>query len=161
MSENFPEYKPGQEEQPDQPKDFSKMFEKERAEWKEKIQVISIHIKNIRTVAEAQVDLFSTRQTLLEYSYKLAQIISKLSTKERQMRAKKLKEYTESKDVRYGSNEKTTLIEGDLSELREKMELVEGHRKYIDQTIQTVDHMLYGIKSRIALEDYLRGSTIK
>jgi len=159
MSEVFPEYNPVPEEQ--QPTDFVKLFERERAEWKEKIQVISLHIKNIRTVAEAQVDLFSTRQTLLEYSYKLAQIISKLSTKERQMRAKKLKEYSEGKDVRYGSNEKTTLIEGDLAELSEKMQMVEGHRKYIDQTIQTVDHMLYGIKSRIALEDYLRGSTIK
>ena len=159
MTEVFPEYNPVPEEQ--QPTDFVKLFERERAEWKEKIQVISLHIKNIRTVAEAQVDLFSTRQTLLEYSYNLAQIISKLSTKERKERAKKLKEYTESKDIRYGSNEKTALIEGDLAELRERMELVEGHRKYIDQTIQTVDHMLYGIRQRIALEDYLRGSTIK
>jgi len=159
MSEPFPEYNPAPVEQ--QPVDFSKLFEKERAEWKEKIQVISLHIKNIHTVAEAQVDLFSTRQTLLEYSYNLAQIISKLSTKERREKAKKLKEYTESKDIRYGSNEKTALIEGDLAELRERMELVDGHRKYIDQTIQTVDHMLYGIKSRISLEDYLRGSTIK
>jgi len=159
MTEVFPEYNPVPEEQ--QPTDFGKMFERERAEWKEKIQIISLHIKDIRTVAEAQVDLFSTRQTLLEYSYKLAQIISKLSTKERQMRAKKLKEYSEGKDVRYGSNEKTTLIEGDLAELSEKMQMVEGHRKYIDQTIQTVDHMLYGIRQRIALEDYLRGGTIK
>ena len=158
MSEDFPEYKPDQQEEPT---DFAKMFEKERAEWREKIQVISLHIKNIKTVAEAQVDLFTTRQTLLEYSYKLAQVISKLSTKERQMRAKKLKEYTEGKDIRYGANEKTALIEGDLADLTEKMELVEGHRKYIDQTVQTVDHMLYGIKSRISLEDYLRGSAIK
>ena len=158
MSEEFPEYKPVQE---DQPTDFAKMFERERAEWKEKIQVISLHIKNIKTVAEAQVDLFSTRQALLEYSYKLAQIVSKLSTKERQSRAKKLKEYTEGKDIRYGANEKTALIEGDLAELTEKMELVESHRKYIDQTVQTVDHMLYGIRQRIALEDYLRGGTIK
>ena len=158
MSEEFPEYKPAQEEQPT---DFAKMFERERAEWREKIQVISLHIKNIKTVAEAQVDLFTTRQTLLEYSYKLAQMVSKLSTKERQMRGKKLKEYTEGKDIRYGANEKTALIEGDLAELTEKIELVESHRKYIDQTTQTVDHMLYGIKSRIALEDYLRGSTIK
>jgi hypothetical protein len=142
-------------------KDFGKMFETERAEWKEKIQVISLHLKNISTVAQAQVDLFSTRQTLIEYSYNLAQIISKLSTKQRQEKARKLKEYTESKDIRYGSNEKTALIEGDLAELAEKMELVEGHRKYIDQTVQTVDHMLYGIRQRIALEDYLRGNTIK
>ena len=141
--------------------DFVKLFEQERAEWREKIQIISLKIKNIQTVAEAQVDLFTSRQILLEYSYKLAQIISKLSVREKQEKSKKLKEYTEAKDIRYGANEKSTLIEGDLAEIKEKIELVEGHRKYIDQTIQTVDHGLYGIKSRISLEDYLRGSTIK
>ena len=84
-----------------------------------------------------------------------------LKNREKQEKSKKLKEYTEAKDIRYGSNEKSTLIEGDLAEIKEKIELVEGHRKYIDQTIQTVDHGLYGIKSRISLEDYLRGSTVK
>ena len=141
--------------------DYAKLFENERAEWREKIQVIALNLKSIRTVAEAQVELFSTRQILLEYSYKLASIISKLGTKERQERAKKLKEYHESKDVRYGANETKTMIESDLSEIIQKIELVEGHRKFIDQTIQTTDHMLYGVKSRISLEDYLRGSTVK
>ena len=141
--------------------DYAKLFENERAEWKEKIQIISLNLKSIRTVAEAQIELFSTRQILLEYSYKLASIISKLGTKERKERAKKLREYQESKDVRYGANETKTMIEADLAEITQKIELVEGHRKFLDQTIQTVDHMLYGIKSRIALEEYLRGSTIK
>jgi hypothetical protein len=141
--------------------DYAKLFKAERAEWREKIQVISLNLKSIKTVAEAQIELFSTRQILLEYSYKLASIISKLGTKERQERARKLREYQESKDVRYGANETKTMIEADLSEITQKIELVEGHRKFLDQTIQTVDHMLYGIKSRIALEEYLRGSTIK
>ena len=141
--------------------DFSKIFESERAEWREKIQIIALNLKSIQTVAEAQIELFSTRQILLEYSYKLASIISKLGTKERQERAKKLREYQESKDVRYGVNETKTMVEADLAEITQKIELVEGHRKFLDQTIQTVDHMLYGIKSRIALEEYLRGSTIK
>ena len=141
--------------------DYAKLFEAERAEWREKIQIISLNLKSIKTVAEAQIELFSTRQILLEYSYKLASIISKLGTKERQERARKLREYQESKDVRYGANETKTMIEADLSEITQKIELVEGHRKFLDQTIQTVDHMLYGIKSRIALEVYLRGSTIK
>jgi len=141
--------------------DFHKVFELERAEWREKIQVISLSLKNIRTVAEAQIELFSTRQILIEYSFKLASIISKLSSRERQERAKKLKEYHENKDVRYGSNETKTLIEGDLAEITQKMKLVEGHRKFMDQTVQTVDHMLYGIKQRVSLEEYLRGSTIK
>jgi hypothetical protein len=141
--------------------DYNKLFENERAEWREKIQVVSLSLKNIRTVAEAQIELFSTRQILLEYNYKLAGIVTKLNSKEKQERAKKLREYQESKDVRYGANETKTMIEGDLVEITQKIEMVEGHRKFIDQTIQTVDHMLYGIKSRIALEEYLRGSTIK
>jgi hypothetical protein len=142
-------------------KDFNKIFENERAEWKERIQVIALQMKDIKTLAKAQVDLFSQRQVLLEYSYKLASIVSKLNSKSRVEKSKKLKEYSERSDVRYGANEKTVLIDGDLTEIAEKVELVESHRKFIDQTIQTVDHMLYGVKSRIALEDYLRGSTVK
>ena len=141
--------------------DFHKIFDTERAEWREKIQVISLSLKNIKTVAEAQIELFTTRQILIEYSFKLASIISKLSSRERQERSKKLREYQENKDVRYGSNETKTLIEGDLAEITQKIELVESHRKFMDQTVQTVDHMLYGIKQRISLEEYLRGSTIK
>jgi len=141
--------------------DFGKIFEDERAEWKETIQVIAIQMKDIKTLAKAQVDLFSQRQVLLEYSYKLASIVSKLNSKGRVEKAKKLKDYSERSDVRYGATEKTVLIDGDLTEIAEKIELVESHRKFIDQTIQTVDHMLYGVKSRIALEDYLRGSTVK
>lgn len=142
-------------------KDFNKIFENEREEWKEKIQGISLHLKNIKTVAEAQIDLFGARQILLEYSYKLASIVAKLNSKYSAEKSRKLKEYSEKSDVRYGSNEKSVLIEGELTEMTEKIELVENHRKFIDQTVQTVDHMLYGIKSRIALEDYLRGTTVK
>lgn len=141
--------------------DYAKLFDNERSEWKEKIQVISLSLKSIKTVAEAQVELFSNRQILLEYSFKLAQVVSKLNSKEKQERAKKLKEYSENSNIRYGSNETKLLIEGDVAEISEKIELVEGHRKFIDQTIQTVDHMLYGIRQRIALEEYLRGGTIK
>ncbi len=141
--------------------DFNKLFETERSKWKEKIQILALEMKDIKTLAKAQVDLFSQRQVLLEYSYKLASIVSKLNSKYRIEKSKKLKDYSEKSDIRYGANEKNVLIEGDISEITEKIELVEGHRKYIDQTVQTIDHMLYGIRQRISLEDYLRGSTIK
>ena len=141
--------------------DYKEIFDRERSEWTEKIQVVSLNLKDIKTVAKAQVDLFSYRQILLEYSFKLAGIISKLNSKYRTEKARKLKDYSENTDVRYGANEKTVLIEGDLTNITEKVEIVEGHRKFIDQTVQTVDHMLYGIKQRISLEEYLRGSTVK
>jgi hypothetical protein len=139
--------------------DYKEMFDNERAEWTEKIQVVSLNLKDIKTVAKAQVDLFSYRQILLEYSFKLAGIISKLNSRYRNDKSRKLREYSENTDVRYGANEKTVLIEGDLIQVTEKIEIVEGHRKFIDQTVQTVDHMLYGIRHRIMLEDYLRGNS--
>jgi hypothetical protein len=141
--------------------DFSKIFEIERLEWKEKIQILAIEMKDIKTLAKAQVDMFSYRQILLEYSFKLAGIVSKLNSKYKVEKARRMRELTETINHRYGANEKMLLIEGDVSEIYEKIELVEGHRKFIDQTTQTVDHMLYGIRQRIALEEYLRGSTVK
>lgn len=141
--------------------DFRERFENERNEWKEKISVLALYMKDIKTLAKAQVDLFSQRQVLLEYGFKLATAVSKLNTKYRQNKAQRLKHYSENHDVRYGSNEKNVLIESDVSHILEKIELVEGHRKFIDQTIQTIDHMLYGVRQRISLEEYLRGGAIK
>ena len=141
--------------------DFNKIFADERAEWTEKIQVLAIEMRDIKTLAKAQVDMFSYRQMLLEYSYKLAAIVSKLNSKYKSEKGRKMREYSENNNIRYGSTEKSLLIEGDLIEITEKIDLVESHRKFMDQTIQTVDHCLYGVKSRIALEEYLRGSTIK
>lgn len=142
-------------------KDFNKIFERERAEWKETINGISSNMKNIQTLAKAQIDLFSQRQALLEHGFKLASIVTKLNSKYSSEKSKRMKLYSEKTDIKYGSNEKTVLIEGDLSEISERMELVESHRKFIDQTVQTIDHMLYGVKQRIALEEYLRGSSVK
>ena len=139
--------------------DFNKIFENERAEWKEKVQVLAIQMKDIKTLAKAQVDMFSSRQVLLEYSYKLAQVVSKLNSRIKKDTASLLRGYTERSDLRYQANEKKVMIEGDLSDLNERLEIIEGHRKFIDQTMQTVDHMLYGIRQRIALEEYLRNSS--
>ena len=141
--------------------DFAKRFEDERAEWTEKVKVLALYMKDIKTLATAQVDLFGSRQSLLEYSYKLAQIVSKLNTKYKSEKSKKMREITENTDYKYGSNEMTLIIEGDLSEISGKIEMVESHRKFIDQTVQTIDHMLYGVKSRISLEEYLRSGAVK
>lgn len=152
---------PEEKKEIEEKKDFNKIFERERSEWKESINEISSNMKNIQTLAKAQIDLFSQRQVLLEHSFKLASIVTKLNSKYSFEKSKRMKYYSEKSDIRYGSNEKTVLIEGDLADISERMELVEGHRKFIDQTVQTIDHMLYGVKQRISLEEYLRGSSVK
>jgi predicted HTH domain antitoxin len=151
------------EQQPnvEQRVDFDKKFSEERSEWTEKIRVLSVRMKNIRELGEVQVELFSSRQILLEYSAKLGQVMTKLNSKHRKDRGERLRHYSENTQVKYGANEKTPLIEGDLSELKERIDIVENQISFINETIKTVDHCLYGIKSRIALEEYLRSGAVK
>ena len=150
------------EQQPNvEKKDFDKGFQLEREEWTEKIRALSIRMKNIKELAEVQVDLYSSRQVLLEMYSKLGQVMVKLNAKYRKDKAERLRYYSESVQVKYGANEKTPLIEGDLSELKERMDLVDGQISFLNETMKTVDHMLYGVKSRISLEEYLRSGAVK
>jgi hypothetical protein len=151
------------EQQPnvEQKIDFNQKFEAERGEWTDKIRELSIRMKNIRELADAQVDLYSSRQGLLEYSAKLGQVMVKLNAKFRKDKADRLRHYSENSQVKYGANEKNPLIEGDLTELKERMDIVEGQISFLNETMKTVDHMLYGVKSRISLEEYLRSGAVK
>lgn len=141
--------------------DFQKKFEEESAEWSEKIRVLSIRMKNIKEIAEVQVDLYSNRQVLLEYVTKLGQVLSKLNAKYRKDRAERLKHWSENSQIKYGANEKTPLIEGDLAELKERIDLVDGYISFLNETIKTVDFMLYGVKDRIKLQEFLTGNSLK
>ena len=142
-------------------KDFSRDFQFEREEWTEKIRVLSVRMKNIRELADVQVELYSSRQMLLELYSKLGQVMVKLNAKYRKDKADRLKHYSESVQIKYGANEKTLLIEGDLSELKERMDMVDSQISFFNETMKTVDHMLYGLKSRISLEEYLRSGAVK
>ena len=140
-----------------EPRDFEKEFADERSNWTEKVRTYSVRMKNIREIAEVQVDLYSSRQILLEYQAKLAQALIKLNTKFRKDKGDRLKYYSENTQVKYGANEKTPLIESDLSAIKERMDIVEGQISYMNDTIKTIDFMLYGIKDRIKLQEFLSG----
>jgi hypothetical protein len=133
-------------------------FIAEREDWKNKIANLSHRMRDIKGIASVQVDLYSERQILIEYQHNLGQVLGRILSKQKKHRKASLKKYSENNDIKYGANEKTVLIEGDLSDIAQRIEMIENHRKYVDQTVQTVDHMLYGIKNRIELEKYLNGS---
>ncbi len=148
------------EQQPNvEKKDFAREFQLEREEWTDRIRILSVRMKNIKELAEVQIELYSSRQILLEMYSKLGQVMVKLNSKFRRDKAERLRYYSESVQVKYGANEKTPLIEGDLSELKERMDLVDGQISFFSETMKTVDFMLYGVKDRIKLQEFLFGNS--
>lgn len=142
-------------------KDFESEFIRERQEWTEKIKLLAVRLKNIKELADVQVDLFSYRQILLEYNSSLLQVMAKLNSKLRKDKGDRLRYYSENYQVKYGSNEKTPLIDGDLTELKERIEIVDTQIGFLNETIKTLDFMLYGVKDRIRLQEFLIGTSVK
>lgn len=148
----------------EQQKDFESTFLEETSKYKDRISELSIRMRNIREVPEVQVELFSDRQRVLEYLHRLGQIISKLNKEMRKRRKEKLIHYGEGKSElqkMYGSNEKNVIIEGDLAELKYRIDIVNEHIGNMNETIKTIDHMLFGMKTRIQFEEFMRVGTVK
>ena len=141
-------------------KDYAAQFSEEQSSWTQRISELSIRMRNIREIADVQVELFSDRQKLLERCHKLGQTLSKLNAEYRKRKRDQLIKRSDE-NLRYGANEKTTLIDGDLAELRYMIDLVDGHISGLNGTEKTIDHALYGIKERIKLEDYLRNGSVR
>jgi hypothetical protein len=59
--------------------------------------------------------------------------------------------------MRLDKDPKNDLINTDLGDIVERRELLQNHLDYFRETVRTIDTLCYGIKHRMALEEYRRG----
>jgi hypothetical protein len=140
---------------------FEEIFEKEREKWSDKISELASKMRSIHNVAEVQIELFSCRQIVSERSHKVGQILSKLNSEYRGRKGERMVHYSTGVQNRYGANEKTHLIEADLRDIKYRIDLLDNHMSFLNETVKSMDHMLYGIRQRIDLENYLREGVMK
>lgn len=131
-------------------------FDKELSAWDNRIKSMSSRMKDIGRCIDVQSDLYDSRQELAEAKHKLLRTISKFNLKYKEKYADRLRHYSVNSDRKYTVSERDKLIEADLKNIKYKIELIENHLNHIDQIFKIVDHMLYGIKNRVLLEEYLR-----
>lgn len=136
--------------------DLKAKFQKERKEWLDKVKDMAQRMYRIEKLAEVQVDLYSNRQVIIDYNHELLANMSSMNKLYKNKRRERFIEYNEKYDIRLQKAEKDIMIDGDLSNMGERMDLLGDQIKFYDKTIQTIDHMLYGVKSRIALEEFRR-----
>jgi hypothetical protein len=56
---------------------------------------------------------------------------------------------------RYQYNEKTVLIDGKTTEIKHMIDLIENQITFFNESIKTVDNVLFGIKTRVEIEKVL------
>lgn len=112
-------------------------------------------LANLKTLKEAQVNLLSLRQRLLEDNHTLLEHLTVLKRKMRKERGQQLESLSKNLQLRYQANEKTVLIDSTTSDSKELMEIIENQIMFFKQTIEGVDSALFNIKTRIDIEKTL------
>ena len=127
-------------------------FEEERKKWKDKVIEMANKVNKLDQVAALQVDLYSSRQIIIERISKLYQYLSIYNSSYKSKKKELFIKYTVDSDIKLGQGEKIIMVEGDLADLQKKLNLIEHHIDYYKETVKNIDSMLYGVRNKLQIE---------
>ncbi len=136
---------------------ISEEFEEERLKWKDKVIDMANRVNKLDQVAGLQVDLYSSRQIIIERISKLYQYLALYNSVYKSKKKELFVKYTIDSDIKLGQGEKTIMVEGDLADLQKKISLIEHHIDYYKETVKNLDSMLYGVRNKLQIEQFLSG----
>jgi hypothetical protein len=110
---------------------------------------------NFKTIKESQVLMLSMRQRLLEDSHTLLEHITSIRRKLKSEKGSHMETLSTDLNHRYQYNEKNMIIDGKTAVTKEMVDIIENQLSFFNDSIRTVDNILYGIKTRVEIEKVL------
>lgn len=134
---------------------ISKRFETRRKEVSSSIYANIEKLSNLKTLKDAQVNMLSLRQQLLEDNHTLLEHLTSLRKKMREEKAAEMETLSRNLALRYQANEKNVVIDGKTSATKEYLEIFENQVSFFTESIKTIDNVIFGIKTRLDIEKTL------
>jgi hypothetical protein len=134
---------------------ISKKFQDRRAEVSKEIYENIEKLSNLKTLKAAQVNMLSLRQRLLEDNHTLLEHVTLLRKKYRDERSLEMENISRNLQIRYQANEKNVVIEGRTSTTKESLEIFENQITFFNESIKTIDNIIFGNKTRLDIEKTL------
>ena len=134
---------------------ITKKFQERRSEVSKEIYSNIEKLSNLKTLKEAQVNMLSLRQRLLEDNHTIFEHLTALRKKDRDDRSIEMENLSRNLQIRYQANEKTVVLDGKTSSIRESLEIFENQVAFFTESIKTIDNIIFGIKTRIDIEKTL------
>lgn len=134
---------------------ISTKFKAKREEVSAEVLQSIEKMSSFRNLKEVQVSMLSLRQRLLEDSHTLLEHLSVIRKKYKTEKSSQMENISENLQHRYQYNEKTVIIEGKTAATKEMMDLIENQINFFNESIKTVDNVLFGLKTRVEIEKTL------
>jgi hypothetical protein len=133
-------------------------FSRERALWGSKIKAMSSKLSKTIMVAELMTEIYTERQMALEYYHYIISLLIKVNKAYNKSYSEKYKFYSYQAQERFpNETAKNMRIMAELADLKEKREILDNHSKFMDGTVKTVDNIIFGMKTRVDVEQIARG----
>jgi len=133
-------------------------FQRERLEWNNKIAEMSKSLKNVYSMQDLMLTIYTERQLCIEYYNYILSLLITINKKYRKDFADKHKYYTYNSQERFTSETlKSNRILADLGDLVEQKDRLELHSKFMYSTVESIDKIIWAVSQRIKLEELSRG----
>jgi hypothetical protein len=129
-----------------------KKFEARRKEISQEIYQNIEKLSSLKTLKDAQINMLSLRQRLLEDNHTLLEHITILRKRYRTEKANEMENLSKNLQIRYQSNEKNMVIDGKTATTKESLEVFENQVDFFNESIKTIDNIIFGIKTRLDIE---------
>lgn len=126
--------------------------------WSDIVTEMNSKMKKFADIPDLQNVVYSKRQDALDYYFVLLSKISNLVKDYKVKYAARYNYYKTGVQIRYSSDTAINAqIDADLVQDKYNIELLDSHAKYMQETIKTIDSIIYGINNRIRVEELITG----
>lgn len=132
-------------------------IEAREAEWLKRINELNSSMKTLEGIRDLQSKIVTERQIAVDYYHKVLGMLSTLNKEYRPLYAQKFEYFKREHPIKYTDTAIVSQIQSILSAKIFDIELMNNHAKYMQETIKSIDDIIYAIQNRVQLEKLIRG----
>ena len=133
---------------------LSDRCKKERKQWNDTVDNMSVLLKEVKDIPLLMVDLYSERQRAAEYYHYIISILIPINRQYNAQYNERYDFYTLKSQIRYpNETTKNSRIFQELADIIERREILNNHAKFMLQTVSSIDAIIYAVNNRIKYEE--------
>lgn len=134
------------------------IIEEKQDNWTKIVKGLSAKLKNFAELPELMNEVYAKRQDATDYYFSLLHKISLATKKYNEDYATIYNKLKVESQIRYTSEAAINAqIASILSDPAFKLSLMNNHAKFMQETIKSIDNLIFGINNRIKIEELIEG----
>ncbi len=130
----------------------------QQEKWNTVISDLSNNMRNFNTLPELQNIVYAKRQDSVDYYYTILSKVSILTKEYKKLYADRYNFYKVSSQIRYNTDTAINAqIDSDLREQKYQIDILSNHIKYMQETVKSIDGIIFAINNRIKIEELIQG----